>query len=89
MNAKKLLVAGALGLTTLFAAGTETATAGPYYHRPVVVARPVVRGAWVPPVYPYVYTYPAPTYYTYPAYTYPVATGVYVGAPGIRVGLWR
>jgi hypothetical protein len=89
MNAKNLLVAGALGLTTLFAAGTGTATAGPYYYHRPIVGRPIVRGAWVPPAYPYVYTYPAPAYYTYPAYTYPVTTGVYVGAPGIRIGIGR
>jgi hypothetical protein len=89
MNAKKILLAGFLGLSTMLGMGTGAASAGPY-RRPVV--RPVYRGYWGRPVYPYVYTYPAPVYYGYPTAYYPypaVTTGVYVGAPGIRVGIGR
>jgi hypothetical protein len=91
MNAKKLLVAGVLGLSMMFVAGAGVASAAPY-RRPVVVGRPVYRGGWVG-TYPYVYTYPAPVYYnyTYPTYySYPPVTGgVYVGAPGVRIGIGR
>jgi len=86
MNAKKLVVAGVLGLVVTLAAGTEMASAAPYYRRPVVY-RPYYGGVWRPPVYPYAYTYPtypAPAVYGYAPYCTP---GVYVGAPAINVGL--
>jgi hypothetical protein len=88
MNAKKILLAGFLGLSTMLGMSTGAASAAPYRR---AVVRPVYRGPWVRPVYPYVYTYPAPVYYGYPTgyYPYPVTGGVYVGAPGIRIGIGR
>jgi hypothetical protein len=90
MNATKLAVAGFFAMSLMFAANTQTASAGPYHgrfghyaywgHRPVYSVAPVttcVADAAVVPVVPPVVTAPV---VTAPVVTAPVVTAPVVTA---------